>query len=113
MSIKSDIRQKENNISKLTTYKRDLTDDSGDITSINRLVCELQGDFQNFIVSDNTRTIIDKLGSYLEPYQSNDSNLNQACSYMDSEIYALRREIQALESALEAAARAKAALKGN
>ncbi|HHW47058.1 MAG TPA: hypothetical protein GXX14_00360 [Clostridiaceae bacterium] len=113
MSISSEIRRKERAISDLRKCKGDLSDDSSDITSINRLVSELQGDFQRFIVSDNTRTVVDKIGEYLEPYQSSDSDLTQACSYIDSEIYKLQREIDALERALEAAARAKTAIDGN
>jgi len=112
VSISSDIRSKEKQISNLEKYKRDLSDDSSDITSINRLVSELQGDFQKFIVSDNTRAVVDEIGGYLEPYQSSDRDLTQACSYIDSEIYKLQREIAALERALEAAAKAKTALEG-
>jgi len=112
MSISSDIRQKERNISNLQKYKSDLTDDSSDIAAINRLVVQMQEDFQNFIVSDNTRNVVEKIGSLLEPFQSSDSDLNYACNYIDSEISKLRKEIAALERALEAAARAKTAIEG-
>jgi len=112
MSISSDIRQKERNISNLQKYKSDLKDDSSEIAAINRLVAQMQEDFQNFIISDNTRNVVEKIGNLLEPYQSSDSDINSACSYIDSEISKLRSEIAALERALEAAARAKAALEG-
>jgi len=112
MSIKSDIRQKERDISNLQKYKKDLTDDTSDITEINKLVVQMQEDFQNFIVSDNTRNVVEKIGDLLEPYQSSDSDLNSACNYIDSEISKLRSDIAALERALEATARAKAALEG-
>ena len=112
MSIRSDIRQKERNISNLQKYKSDLSDDSSDIAAINRLVVQMQEDFQNFIYSDNTRNVVEKIANLLEPYQGSDSNLNRACNYIDSEISKLRRDIAALERALEAAARAKAALDG-
>lgn len=112
MSISSDIRKKEKDIAELTKHKKDLTDDSSDISSINKLVNELQEDLQKFIVSDNTRSIVDKISNCTEPYQGNDSDLKQSCNYIDSEISALRREIAALERAREAAAKAKAAISG-
>lgn len=113
MSISSDIRKKERAIDKLQKYRKDLLDDGSDISSINRLVSELQSDFQKFVVSDNTNGIVSKIGTYTEVYQSNDNDLDRAVGYIDSEIAALRREIAALERALEAARAAKEALSGN
>ncbi len=113
MSISSDIRSKERAIKNLEKYKRDLTDDTGDITAINRLVGDLQSDFQSAVVADNTRSVVDKINNLIEPYQSSDSDITTAEGYIDTEISALRREIAALERALEAARSAKAALNGN
>ena len=112
MSISSDIRQKERYIRDLSRYKSDLTDDSSDITRINRLVAQLQEDLQRCISSDNINTVVDKIGDYLEPYQSRDHDLNRACGYIDNEITSLNREIASLERALEELTRARAAIGG-
>lgn len=113
MSISSDIRKKERAIDKLQKYRKDLMDDSSEISSINRLVSELQNDFQKFVVSDNINGIVSKIGTYKEVYQNNDNDLDRAVGYIDSEISALRREIAALERALAAARAGKETLSGN
>jgi len=112
MSISSDIRKKENDITKLNQQKRDLMDDGGDISGINRKIAELQEDFQKFLTSNHTGTIVNKIGELVEPLQSNDGNLQRSCEYIDTEINALQREIRALEQAREAARKAKDTLTG-
>lgn len=99
-------------VSKLSSHRSDLTDDSRDIYDINHSVDDLIYDFELSVKSDNTGNIADKIGNLREGSQSSDTNISRAVSYIDYEIDTLNREIREEEEA-EARRRAAASKSGS
>lgn len=103
---------KKQDVKNLKKYKEDLTDDKGEITSINKYKDELQEDFSKFISSDNIKPIINKMDDLREQYETSDSSIISAVSYIDKEIRALEKEIAAEKAAKRAADEARKAITG-
>lgn len=107
------ILEKKRYVSKLEKCLKDLTDDSGDISSLNRKVDELQSSFRDFLVSDKTNDIVNRIDKLSESSQYSDRYISEASSYIRKEIAQLNKEITAETAAEEAAARAKALIGGS
>lgn len=87
----------ERKINKLKGYKEDLGDDYSSIQRYNKHVDSIISDFQSFIKSGYSG-VTGKLEDFKEPYQSNDSTLQTACSYIQNEINRLQRSLSEAES---------------
>lgn len=92
---------------KLESCKKDLTDDSSDINSINNNINQLQSCFTSLITTSNTNYMTQRLDYFRERSQSSDSLIMDARNEVQQEMDAVLEEIRA-EEARVAAARASA-----
>jgi len=88
------LSQMKQRSSRLQRYHKDLSDDSGDISKLNRQVGELIDECNDLIRCSASRSIEDRLGRLREPSQDSDSQLNSARNYIQLEINALDRDIE-------------------
>ena len=104
-------RENDRRIDKLEKQVKDLSDDSGDISKINRQVDALIDEFRDLIQCSSSRTVESRLAQFREKDQDSDTNVRFARDYIQYEIKALQRENENIERA-EAAAKAKATSNG-
>lgn len=81
-------------IKTLNNCKKDLQDDSGKVSAINKNVNSLISDVQSFLGVRGAAKIVDRLEELAEPYQGSDACLSSAISYIDNEIYYLNKGLK-------------------
>ncbi len=79
-------------INRLTRARTDLSDDYNSISDINNKINNIIEDVQSFI-QVGSGTIASKLYDLKEPYQSNDSDITNARTYIQYEINYLNRKL--------------------
>jgi 3-methyladenine DNA glycosylase AlkC len=80
--------------SRLQNALKDLSDDSGDVSKLNRQVTELITECSDLIKCPASKTIESRLERLREPTQDADSQLSSARHYIQLEITALDRDIE-------------------
>lgn len=80
-------------INRLTRARKDLRDDYDSISDINNKINNIIDDVQSFI-QVGSGTIVSKLDDLKEPYQSNDSDITNARTYLQYEINHLSRKLE-------------------
>jgi len=80
-------------INRLTRARTDLQDDYGSINDINNKINNIIDDVQSFIQVGSS-AITSKLDNLKEPYQSNDSDIANARTYLQYEINYLSRKLE-------------------
>lgn len=80
-------------INRLTRARTDLRDDYDSINDINNKINNIIDDVQSFI-QVGSGAITSKLDDLKEPYQSNDSDINNARTYLQYEINYLSRKLE-------------------
>lgn len=93
MGIINDLAIK-NRISRLNRAKNDLSNDEDSIRKINTKLNEVMSDVRFFIGNTDSSRIVSKLENLKEPYQSNDSDIYNAKSFIQYEINYLKRQIE-------------------
>jgi len=87
----SQLRQRS---SRLQNMLKDLSDDSGDVSKLNRQVGELIDECNDLISCSSSRTIESRLERLREPSQDADPQLNSARHYIQLEITAVEKDIE-------------------
>lgn len=80
-------------INRLSRARKDLQDDCGSINDINNKINNIIDDVQSFI-QVGSGAISSKLDNLKEPYQSNDSDIANARTYLQYEINYLSRKLE-------------------
>ena len=88
------LSQMKQRSSRLQNALKDLSDDSGDISKLNRQVTELINECSDLIKCSASKTIESRLERLREPAQDADSQLSSARHYIQMEITALDRDIE-------------------
>ena len=106
-------QSKKRDVKNLEKYQRDIMDDSGDINEINRQVSILKTDFQDFLISNRTNSILRKMDSLNELSQQSDTELINASNNITKEINELNKEISAETAAAQAAKQTRELMYGS
>lgn len=80
--------------SRLQNALKDLSDDSGDISKLNRQVTELINECSDLIRCPASKTIESRLERLREPSQDSDAQLSSARHYIQLELNALEKDIE-------------------
>lgn len=86
-------------LEKLEGCLKDLQDDSGGVSELNRELTALSDDVYDSLECARTKNIITMIEGYAEPYQYSDREISSAIDNVKREISAVRGEIEVEEEA--------------